>query len=276
VSLGARRLELMTRFADLAERQLASGDISSLDRDLALLARDEAAAEQATLLSERATAHEALRKLDRAATSAPLPDFPAIDLPAAAPREAWRLESLPERLIAQAADAYATRQVQVAEADSRADPTVLLRAGSIDLGETGVRDEVYGVSVTVPLFVRNRYQAEVAAAKSDARSARADASRIELELQARASRAAASYDAVRLAWQQWRKSLGTDVEKRSTLLERLWKAGELSTPEYLLQLKQTLDTALAGADLEGRLWAAYTEYLAATGQLEQWLGLADK
>jgi cobalt-zinc-cadmium efflux system outer membrane protein len=153
---------------------------------------------------------------------------------------------------------------------------VLLRAGSIDLGETGVRDEVYGVSVTVPLFVRNRYQAEVAAAKSDARSARADASRIELELQARASRAAASYDAVRLAWQQWRKSLGTDVEKRSTLLERLWKAGELSTPEYLLQLKQTLDTALAGADLEGRLWAAYTEYLAATGQLEQWLGLADK
>jgi cobalt-zinc-cadmium efflux system outer membrane protein len=39
-------------------------------------------------------------------------------------------------------------------------------------------------------------------------------------------------------------------------------------------LQQTLDTALAGVDLEGRLWSSYTDYLAATGQLEGWLGLA--
>ena len=78
---------------------------------------------------------------------------------------------------------------------------------------------------------------------------------------------------MRKASQLWRSSKGTSVERRSDLLEKLWRAGELSTADYLLQLKQTLDTALAGAELEGRLWRSSTEYLSATGQLENWLGL---
>lgn len=39
-----------------------------------------------------------------------------------------------------------------------------------------------------------------------------------------------------------------------------------------MQLRQTLDTALAGAGLEGRLWRTYADYLAATGRLEAWIG----
>ena len=61
VRIGNERLALMQRFADLAERQLTVGDISSLERDLALLARDEAEAEQATLLADAAAATEAYR-----------------------------------------------------------------------------------------------------------------------------------------------------------------------------------------------------------------------
>ena len=75
------------------------------------------------------------------------------------------------------------------------------------------------------------------------------------------------------AWSRWQASRGTDVERRANLLERLWREGELSTADYLLQLKQTLDTQLAGAELEARLWRSYTDYLAATGQLERWAGL---
>ena len=61
VRIGEERLALMQRFADLAERQLTVGDVSSLERDLALLARDEAQAEQATLLADAASAAEAYR-----------------------------------------------------------------------------------------------------------------------------------------------------------------------------------------------------------------------
>ena len=75
------------------------------------------------------------------------------------------------------------------------------------------------------------------------------------------------------AWARWQASRGTDVERRANLLEKLWREGELSTADYLLQLKQTLDTQLAGAELEARLWRSYADYLAATGQLERWAGL---
>ena len=81
-----------------------------------------------------------------------------------------------------------------------------------------------------------------------------------------------TYTAVRDAWALWAKSPGTDVEARADLLERLWRAGEISTSDYLIQLQQTLDTALAGADLQGRVWRAYVDALYATGQLDAWIG----
>lgn len=161
----------------------------------------------------------------------------------------------------------------VVERDRIADPTVSLRGGQIELGD-GARDNVYGITVTMPLFVRNSYRAELTAARADARAAAANLERVRFELQARADRTSDTYRAVHEAWQQWQRSPGTNVAARAGLLERLWRAGEMSTTDYLLQVNQTVDTALAGAELEGRLWTSLTDYLAATGRLEQWLGLA--
>ncbi|MGH8076527.1 MAG: TolC family protein, partial [Lysobacter sp.] len=99
------------------------------------------------------------------------------------------------------------------------------------------------------------------------------AQRVRLELEGELRRAVDSYRAAQSAWSRWQASRGTDVERRANLLERLWREGELSTADYLLQLKQTLDTQLVGAELEARLWRFYADYLAATGQLERWAGL---
>jgi cobalt-zinc-cadmium efflux system outer membrane protein len=93
-----------------------------------------------------------------------------------------------------------------------------------------------------------------------------------MELRARAERTAATFTAVRDAWTRWSQSSGTDVTTRADLLERLWRAGEFSTADYLIQLKQSLDTALAGADLRGRLWRSYVDALYSTGQLDAWVG----
>ena len=180
---------------------------------------------------------------------------------------------MPEWTVAQSTSAAARALVTVAERDRVADPTLSLRAGSIELAD-GARDNLYGVSITVPLFVRNSFRAELAAAKAEARAATADLERTRYELQARADRSSTTYKAVREAWRQWQQGTGTNADARADLLERLWRAGEMSTSDYLLQLKQTVDTALAGAELEGRLWTSFTEYLTATGRLEQWLGLA--
>ncbi len=269
VALGNQRTDLLGRAADLAVRLFEVGDISSLDRDFALLARDEAGAGQAALVADLATATAAFHTLDRGTTATPAIPFPESNESEAA----FEIEALPEWTLAQAKAAAAEAQVTVAERDRIADPTLSVRGGSIESAD-GARDNVYGITLTVPLFVRNAYRAELAAAMADARAASADLERSRYELQARAARAATTHRAVREAWLRWSRSPGTDVERRSALLERLWRAGELSTSDYLLQLEQTVDTALAGADLEARLWASFTDYLAATGQLDAWLGFA--
>ena len=269
VRLGEQRIVLVQRFADLAERQLAVGDISTLERDLALLARDEAQAEQATLLSEAASADESFRAVGG------IPSAVETPLPGSVPApwdsgDTFRMDATPEGRVAAATAASAERRITTAQRDRRPDPTLSVRGGRIDLGPTS--DNVLGVAVSVPLFVRNSFRAEVEAAQADANSASAEQRRVALELDARGERMVRTHAAVSAAWTQWSKSMGTDVGKRADLLERLWRAGEISTSDYLIQLKQSLDTALAGADLQGRLWRSYVDALYATGRLDAWIG----
>ncbi len=271
VRIGEQRIALVTRFAALAERQFAADDISGLDRDVALLANDEAQAEQSSLLAEKAAAEARFRAVggdpaivaDIALPTAAVP--PEISLASA------DVAQLPELQLADAAARAAQRDIAVADRNRKIDPTIGVRGGRIDYGP--MSDNIIGVSVSVPLFVRNNFRAEVAAARADADAARAEVDRTRAELDAESRRIVDTYNATRSSWTRWQGSRGTDVERRANLLERLWREGEISASDYLLQLKQTLDTALAGADLEARLWRSYADYLAASGQLESWAGL---
>lgn len=177
LELGAQRVGLVQRFADLADRQLAVGDISTLERDLALLARDETRAEQATLLADAASADEALR-----AVGGQMPELPVTmvsDVPPPLSDTPDRLDAVPEQRVALAQSMRAARFVTVAERDRHPDPTLSLRGGQVDIGS--VSDNVVGLSISVPLFVRNGYRAEAAAAQADSAAASAEQQRVELE-----------------------------------------------------------------------------------------------
>lgn len=271
--IGDHRLALMKRFSELAQKQFAVGDISGLERDLALLARDEAQAQQSTLLIEQADIQARFTAVGGTASTGGSASLTrAVDsLPPVQASEGEGVERLPDWQVAQATIQAAEREVAVARRNRMADPTLGLRGGHKVIGN--LTDNVVGVSVSIPLFVRNSYRAEVVAAQAESDAATANAQRVRLELEADRTRAIASYAATQAAWQQWRASRGTDTDRRTALLERMWREGELSTADYLQQLKQTLDTQLAGAELEARLWRTGTDYLAATGQLEAWLGL---
>ncbi|MBK7013911.1 MAG: TolC family protein [Xanthomonadales bacterium] len=149
-------------------------------------------------------------------------------------------EELPDWQVAQATAKALAREVLVARQNRVADPTVGINGGRIDYGS--FRDNVIGVRLSVPLFVRNSFGAEVVAAQADADAADAEVERVVLQLDTERRRAITTYDSSRTAWSRWQASRGTDVELRAGLLERLWKQGELSTADYLLQLRQTLWT----------------------------------
>ncbi|MBL4743063.1 MAG: hypothetical protein JKX87_00225 [Cycloclasticus sp.] len=54
-------------------------------------------------------------------------------------------------------------------------------------------------------------------------------------------------------------------------MERLWRAGELSTTDYLVQLKQSLDTQASAIEQKTQLWQSWTQWLIASGEINQWL-----
>lgn len=270
VATGERRLGLVERFAEVAGKQFAAQDISGLERDLAQLALDEAQAGQASLLAEQADAQARMFALGGGSEEVASMALPTDQLPALS---STRMLSapLPELQVAEAAALAAEREVAVVQRNRAADPTVAVRAGRIEMN--GLSDTVAGLTVSIPLFVRNSFRAEVTAAQSEAAAVGAEAARVRLQLDAERRRSSDSYAAARDAWSRWSSSRGTDVERRTSLLERLLREGELSPSDYLLQLRQTLDTQLAGAELEARVWRTYIDYLAANGQLACWAGL---
>jgi cobalt-zinc-cadmium efflux system outer membrane protein len=178
------------------------------------------------------------------------------------------LARLPELQAALARVATARASVRLSLREKRPDPTLGIRAGKED------SDTLTGITLSVPLFVRNTYSAEVAAA--NAGLLRAEQQAASLRQQARAGLIAAAqvYRNARRAWTTWEAAGAPRLSQRTELLDRLWRAGELNTTDYLVQLKQALETEVSATEQHGRLWRAWADWLAASGRIAQWLKIA--
>ncbi|HEY0231606.1 MAG TPA: TolC family protein, partial [Dokdonella sp.] len=261
---------LLAQFDALAQRRFAAGDIPQLERDLAELALQEAHAQQAGLLADQAKARQTFATVSR--DDAPTLQLPLALPPAAAvPLAPSTIEALPALRQAAADVDAADARIIVAERDRHPDPTISLIGGRVTNGP--VSDKVVGINVRIPLFVRNDYSAEVAATRASADEAAAGLRDRRLQAMAEAERAGTSYNALRDAWQAWKQSRAARADDRAALLQRLWEAGELSTADYLVQLKQSIDTELAASQLRARAWQAFADWLGASGDLDRWLGL---
>jgi cobalt-zinc-cadmium efflux system outer membrane protein len=272
--LGRRRLALMRRFDELAAQRLKVGDISSPERDLAGLALGEAQIQQASLASQEASALAALAIVGVDAESATLPGLPPIMPPGAETIVPVPVTERPELLQAQAEQDRADAGVVVAQRGRRADPTVSLTGGRV---RSGTRtDRVVGLSVSIPLPVLNSGRAEISAAQADADAAFASRRATTLRSDAVLKQAQVTYAALRSASQSFRQSRANAFDERAQTLERLWQAGEIGSSDYLVQLKQSLDTALSGLALESQTWQAWFDYLAAAGRLTDWIDGSSK
>lgn len=267
-ALAAVRSGTMQNFAELAEQRFDAGDISQIELDLAVLAFTDARIKQATASSNLAEAKQAVSGL--AVGSRP-GEWPTIqtELPllTVSPSEATDLVmSLPHVRAAQLrADAAAAR-VELRERERRPDPTLTLRGGTED------DETLVGLNLSIPLHVRNSFSNEVTAASAERRQAHQEAANISRQAYARFQGAQERYQLSRTAWADWQRTGGISLRRQTDLLWRLWESGELSTTEFLVQLRQTLDTRESALELRATLWRAWFEWLMASGQIESWLG----
>jgi cobalt-zinc-cadmium efflux system outer membrane protein len=262
--IGGQRLELMRRFDALAAQRLAVGDVSSPERDLAALALAEAQTQQAASIGKAAGAQASLRSLGGVGSMAGdiRPGLP----PSLALEGSGLPDGLPDLRVAHARADAAQAGVVVAQREQKLDPTMGITGGRVRVGP-GRSDNVVGLSLSIPLPIRNNYSAQVDAARADVDAAMAGVQSRRRIAQARLDEAAGRYTALREASASFDSSRAAAFTDRTGMLERLWKAGELSSSDYLVQLRQSLDTALSGLQLQNDTWEAWIDFLGASGRL---------
>jgi outer membrane protein, heavy metal efflux system len=272
LALAKERTSLLRKFVALTTKRFKSGDITRIDLDLAQLALSEAITQQA---DTEVTVNHALQIL-RATTGFTQMNWPTLSskLPILATNSInidRLINKLPTVLVLNQQYQSARARIKLAERERYPDPTIGIQGGQSS--SEGERKRVVGVTVSIPLFTRNPYKAEVDAANYDAREA--DSNRANIIRQARAEirNSAERYQILYQAMLQWQQVAGEPLNDGMRLIERLWQAGEISSTDYIIQLKQRIDSQIAGVELKGRAWQSWAEWLRASGQVDKWLQL---
>jgi cobalt-zinc-cadmium efflux system outer membrane protein len=174
------------------------------------------------------------------------------------------LTDLPSVRAAQARVSAAQAVVDLRRRERRPDPTIGLYAGRE--GD----DDLVGIRFSIPFPVRNSYRAEVDAASAESKALDQSVANDYRQLRAELIAAQQRYELARTAWDDWQRLGAASLASQTEMLERLWRAGELNTTDYLVQLRQTLDTRVAASEQRGVVWESWIAWLAVSGQVDAW------
>jgi outer membrane protein, heavy metal efflux system len=268
--LAQHRAELMQAMAQTSAQRQAAGDVTALDVTLAEVAYSEAQMTQASaesLLAEADAALQAVSGMSQSGAQDQWPVLPTNFAPVPEQIAVARFETLPRLAMLRSRMAAAKARIGLAQKMGRVDPTLGIRAGKED------SESLLGLSLEIPLFVRNNFKAEARAASLEAiveEQAYRDTYR---RAKAQLVGARARHKNTSRAWRTWVAGGQQAQRKQMGLLDQLWSAGELSVTEYLVQAKQNIDTQEAAVSLLGETQRAHFAWLAASNQVENWLGL---
>lgn len=273
VLLAKERTQLLQKLASLTQKRYVNSDVARIDVDLAQLALSEAIVQQANAETNLNQALQILRSIT-GFTEAHWPQFPET-LPNIKAKNI-DVEKLAKKLptLQVLSNQYLSAQARInlAEKQRYPDPTIGIQGGHQKGAERN--KPLIGVKVSIPLFVRNTYSAEVAAARADVIEVAQKRLNLVRQIHAEIESSAERYEILYQAIQSWQKASGKSLSDGIVLLERLWQAGEVNTTDYLVQLKQRLDSQIAGAELKGRARQALVDWLKVSGQSDQKLDSA--
>lgn len=272
VYFAQERKRILERFFTLTKKLHDSGDVTRVDVDLSQLAFSESIALAAQSEVKLNEAMQALRAIVGCENTF-WPCFPEKPpcIQVTDQQIDCLLQSLPgyHVLVSQAQSAKA--KIKLAQKQSVPDPTIGVQGGYQE-GVEG-KDSLVGLTLSVPLYVRNPYRAEISAASADYSEAdqkRRDWLRVtRAELKGTAER----YNILNTAFNQWEKYSSRPLKDGIVLIEKLWQAGEITTTDYLVQLRQRVDNQITGAELKSQTWQAFINWLKVSNQSEHWLGI---
>jgi len=268
--LADQGLKLMRQFADISEQRYQAGDINQVDLDLARLAYNESLMVHAQILAEASAARQELRA-QFVSLPASLPELPeSMPKPELPEDQETFFRTLPIMRVREAQVAATRYTIKLRESERSWDPTVALRGGKED------QESLIGATITIPLNIRNTYQAEVDEARQNLIENEHSALMAYRNQRATVLASTERYQLLQNAWRNWRKTGRISINRQLNLIEQLWRAGDMSTAEYLVQLNQALSTQAAGLELRGQLWKSGFDWLYETASIDAWLNIKIK
>lgn len=250
-------------FADLASKRASAGDLGKSELLTARLTLSQALAEETTARGDFSLARQNLVGL----VGEVRPSWPSLpEPPMAIPTiDPANVVALPEVRAARARSEALRAQIRVAQKERAPDPTI-----GASYGREGSADFA-GVRLSVPIPIFNSRKAEVVAARAD-RLAAELAIRDQIRAaEARLTEAGARYVVSMRTWNDWRNTGIGALDEQRNVLQRLWRSGDINAVDYLVQLDQTYAAERAGVELFGSTWAAWADWLDASGTLFEWM-----
>ena len=247
-------------FLKLVEQRQKSGDLGEIDAELTYVSMSQRLQESAEADAQRAQATAAMKSALLGGASA-----------MAIPDEFWsqardddhqRLaEQHPKVQQARAEWKSLEAQAAVVKRDTKADPSI-----GINGGKAG-DDNTIGLTLSIPLYIRNNYRAEAQSARQQALAAESQYLSLRQKQVALLDASRATLNAYEARYARWHTLMHTRIANSAALLDRQWRAGDLSTPEYLLVLKERSESLQAGLTLEAEWHNAVIDWLVQSGQL---------
>lgn len=270
LKLSKERTHILQKFVTLTEKREATGDVARVETDLAQLALSESLVQQANSELDLSEAQQVLLAIT-GLTNTTWPSLPNhLPDPNLVNRNINELLScLPEIQSLNEQHLSAKMRIQLAKRERYPDPTFGLQGGKENTNEGSKK--VFMATFSIPLFIRNSYKAEVTAANFEAIEAQEKQMGVMRQLTAGMISSAERYRMLYKTVQEWQQIANKPLINGMVLIERLWQAGEMGTTDYLIQIKQRLDSQIAGAQLRGRAWQAWGDWLKASGTVENWL-----
>ena len=260
---------LMQRSAKLAKQRFDAGDLGKVEVDLSNLSYAQARFKLADAITLHARAKQNLIALTGSINTnwpEPLDNYPAPEN--STPEVSKIVQQLPKMREITSRVKAAQANIKLQAGEGTVNPTIAFRAGKED------QDTLIGLSLSIPLQIRNNFKAQVDSANAEMIQAERESIDAYRKLKSRLEIAIISYELSREAWVAWQQSGADTLNEQIKLLERLWEAGEMNTTDYLIQLTQTLETKASAIEQRGRMWTDWSEWLIASGKIEQWLNKA--
>lgn len=269
LQLAQHRTELTERLTDTIENRFSAGDIGQLDVALARVAHSQSRMQLAKYKTEKAKLHAELLSVSGLEQE----QWPTLlEVPLKPQNNTVRdelLSQLPHLIAQQSRVQIAKFVTGLAQANRSADPTLGLRGGREDT------ENLIGLSLSFPLMVRNNFSAEVKAASADVIQQEQILMDVYRRVSARFDGNLEQFRMIHAAWQEWKNGDAGLLNQQMELLQNIWKAGEISTSEYLLQAGQNVEAQETATELLGDMWLAWIDWLDASGQINDWIKNTD-